>query len=96
MIVEQTYEERTIMNFWTMIVMIVAICVAKDIIKSRYNIVLNESEKSNQDVSKLLSHLENRVENLETIVLEAERNRRFVEIDQCRVTSQMSSGRTGQ
>ena len=67
------------MNFWTMIVLIVAICVISDIIKSRNN-DLNKSEKSNEELSKLLGHLKNRVENLETIILEKERTKRFVEM----------------
>ena len=65
------------MNFWTMIVLIVAICVVSDIIKSRNNNDLNEIEKSNENLSRLLEHLKNRVENLETIILEKERTRRF-------------------
>jgi hypothetical protein len=68
------------MNFWTMIVLIVAICVVSDIIKSRNNNDLNESERSNENLSKLLEHLKNRVENLETIVLEKERTNRFTEM----------------
>lgn len=69
------------MNFWTMIVLIVAICVVSDIIKSRNNNDLNEIEKSNENLSKLLEHLKNRVENLETIILEKERTRRFAGLD---------------
>ena len=68
------------MNFWTMIVLIVAICVVSDIIKSRNNNDLNEIEKSNENLSKLLEHLKNRVENLETIILEKERTKRFAEM----------------
>lgn len=68
------------MNLWTMIVMIVAICVIGDIIKSR-NKKLNDMEKPVSDDSNLLSRLKSRVENLETIVLEKERTRRFEEID---------------
>lgn len=69
------------MNFWTMIVLIVAICVVSDIIKSRNNNDLNEIEKSNENLSRLLEHLKNRVENLETIILEKERTRRFAGLD---------------
>lgn len=68
------------MDLWTMIVSIVAICAISDIIKSRNN-NLNESVKSNENLSKLLDPLKNRIENLETIVLEKERTRRFEEID---------------
>ena len=69
------------MNFWTMIVLIVAICVVSDIIKSRNNNDLNEIEKSNENLSRLLEHLKNRVENLETIILEKERTRRFLGLE---------------
>ena len=68
------------MNLWTMIVLIVAICVISDIIKSRNNGV-NVSEKSNEDVSRILACLKKRVENLETIVLERERTKRFAGTD---------------
>ena len=69
------------MNLWTMIVMIVAICVIGDIIKARKNTTLDESEEFNRDKSQLLYRLKARVENLETIVLEKERNRRFAGLD---------------
>lgn len=69
------------MNLWTMIVSIVAICAISDIIKSRNNNYLNELKKPNKDLLKLLEPLKNRIENLETIVLEKERTRRFEEID---------------
>lgn len=65
------------MNLWTMIFLIVTICVIGDIIKSRQKTDLNESIKTGEDLSRLLGRLKNRVENLETIVLEKERTRRF-------------------
>jgi hypothetical protein len=78
--VEQTTEEEMTMNLWTMIVMIVAICVIGDIIKSRRNMEISES-KTGEDLSGVLGSLKSRVENLETIILEKERTRRFDEID---------------
>jgi hypothetical protein len=69
------------MNLWTMIVLIVAICAISDIIKKRNNNYLNESEKSKEEISKFLVRLKNRIENLETIVLEQERNSRFTKLD---------------
>ena len=69
------------MNIWTMIVLIAAICVMSNIVKSRNNHSLNESIKTDEDVLKLLGRLKNRVENLETIVIEKERTKRFTEID---------------
>ena len=68
------------MNIWTMIVLIVAICVISDIIKSRNNNGLNKSENSGEDLSMIIGRLKNRVENLETIILEKERTRRFAEM----------------
>jgi hypothetical protein len=49
------------MNIWTMVVLIVAICVISDIIKSRNNNDLNESEKSDENLSMLLGRLKNRI-----------------------------------
>ena len=69
------------MNIWTTIVLIAAICVISNIVKSRNNHSLNESIKTDEDVLKLLGRLKNRVENLETIVIEKERTKRFTEID---------------
>lgn len=68
------------MNLWTMIVMIVAICVIGDIVKSRRNIGISES-KTGEDLSGLLGRLKRRIENLETIVLEKEKTRRFEELE---------------
>ncbi|MBN1903998.1 MAG: hypothetical protein JW927_02780 [Deltaproteobacteria bacterium] len=68
------------MDIWTMIVLIVVICVVGDIVKSRRNIGISES-KSGEDFSGLLGRLKKRIENLETIVLEKERTRPFDEID---------------
>ncbi|MFC1494980.1 hypothetical protein ACFL6W_06865 [Thermodesulfobacteriota bacterium] len=65
------------MNIWTMIVLIVAICVISDIIKSKNNNEINESENPVENLSKTLGLLKKRIENLETIVLEKERSRRF-------------------
>ena len=69
------------MNLWTMIVFIVAICVIGDILKSRNNNRINKSAIPDENISMVLASLKKRVENLETIVLEKERNRRFAEMD---------------
>ena len=79
--VELTNREDMIMNFWTMIAFIVAICAISDIIKSRNNKSVNKSVTHDENLSMLLGRLKNRVENLETIVLEEQRNRRFAKID---------------
>jgi hypothetical protein len=77
--VEQGNEEIVKMDIWTMIVLVVAICVAGDIIKSRRNKEISES-KTSEDLSGLLGRLKSRVENLETIVIEKEKTRRFEEL----------------
>jgi len=69
------------MNLWTMIVLIVAICVISDIIKSRNNNRTNKSTTAEESITMVLASLKKRVENLETIVLEKERNRRFAGLD---------------
>ena len=69
------------MNLWTMTVFIVAICVIGDIIKSRNNNRTNKSAIPDENISMVLAGLKKRVENLETIVLEKERNRRFAGLD---------------
>ena len=66
------------MNIWTMIVLIFAICAISNIIKSHNNSVLNDSERSIEHLSTLVNHLKNRIENLETIILEKERTRRCI------------------
>lgn len=68
------------MDLLTMIVVIVAICSISGIIKSRKNKNTNEMEESNENTSKLILHLKKRIENLETIVLEREKTKRFAEL----------------
>ncbi len=62
------------MNLWTMIVIIVAIGVVKDIIIARNK---QDTQKSENSSKNTLHRLKSRIENLETIVLEEDRNRRF-------------------
>ena len=68
------------MDFWTMIVILVLIGMISDIYKSRYKKDTDETEKTDEDVYELLSRLKDRVANLETIILEKERNNRFNEL----------------
>lgn len=65
------------MDLWTMIVLIVAISVIKDIIKSRNMEKRYEPERPAEDYSLVIEMLKDRVANLETIVLERDRERRF-------------------
>jgi hypothetical protein len=69
------------MDFWTMIVILVLIGVISDIYKSRYKKDVDETEKSHENDSELLSRLKDRVANLETIILEKERDKRFAELE---------------
>ena len=69
------------MDIWTMIVLIVAISVISDLIKSRNNNNESESIKSDENISQHIGPLEERVANLETIILEKERVDRFVELE---------------
>ena len=69
------------MDIWTMIVLIVAISVINDLVKSRNNSNESESLKSDENLSQHIGPLENRVANLETIILEKERIDRFAELE---------------
>jgi hypothetical protein len=68
------------MDIWTMIVLIVAISVISDLIKSRNNSNESESLKSDKNLPQHIRPLEKRVANLETIILEKERVNRFDEL----------------
>ena len=68
------------MDIWTMIVLIVAISVISDLIKSRNNNNVDESIGPNEDSSQHIGSLKDRVANLETIILEKERIDRFAEL----------------
>lgn len=63
-----------------MIVLIVAISVISDLIKSRNNSNESESLKSDENLPQHIGPLEKRVANLETIILEKERVNRFGEL----------------
>ena len=65
------------MDFWTMIVILVLIGVISDHCKSRYKKDADETEKSHENDSEVLSGLNERVANLETIILEKEMVKRF-------------------
>jgi cell division protein ZapA (FtsZ GTPase activity inhibitor) len=73
--------EQEAMDIWTMIVLIVAISVISDLIKSRNNNNESESIKSDENISQHIGPLEERVANLETIILEKERVDRFAELE---------------
>lgn len=68
------------MDLWTMIVLLVAIVVISDIIKSKENSNTEKIIKYNEDESQIISMLKDRVSNLETIILEKEREKRFTDL----------------
>jgi hypothetical protein len=68
------------MDIWTMIVILVLIGVISDHCKSRYKKDENEAENSHENDSELLTGLKDRVANLETIILEKEREERFADL----------------
>ena len=68
------------MDFWTMIVLLVLIGIISDHCKSKYKKDIDETEKSHENDSELLSRLKDRVANLETIILEKERNKRSADL----------------
>ena len=68
------------MNLWTAIVIIVAIAAFSGIYRARFK---SESKKTDEDfenLSQRISRLEDRIANLETIVLEKERTRQFSDL----------------
>ena len=71
------------MNLWTMIVIIVAIGVVKDIIIARNKQNSNEPENGDNKSSGTITRLKHRIENLETLVLEKDRRRRFAGSRKC-------------
>jgi cell division protein ZapA (FtsZ GTPase activity inhibitor) len=68
------------MDIWTMIVLIAAISVISDIVKTKNNNNAGESTKSDENIAQHIGPLEDRVANLETIILEKERVDRFAEL----------------
>ena len=69
------------MDFWTMIVLIVAIGVISDIIKSKKNFNTDKMITYDEGESQIISRLQERVTNLETIILEKERIKRFEDLE---------------
>ncbi len=65
------------MDFWTMIVLIAAIGAISDIIKTKRNNDIKKGKRNDNEVSQIVTGLNKRIENLETIILEKERIRRF-------------------
>ncbi|MFC1891598.1 hypothetical protein ACFLZT_04330 [Thermodesulfobacteriota bacterium] len=68
------------MNLWTAAVVIVAIAALTKIIRSRNRYQSNRSEEVIDDISKRVSGLENRMANIETIVLDKEKEKKFADL----------------
>jgi hypothetical protein len=68
------------MSFWTAIVIIVAIGTISEIYRSRLKANSVKTEESYQKLTQRMVSLEKRMANLETIVLEKEKSRKFSEL----------------
>ncbi|CAB1060672.1 hypothetical protein D1BOALGB6SA_5439 [Olavius sp. associated proteobacterium Delta 1] len=68
------------MSFWTAIVIIVAIGTLSEIYRSRLKANSVKTEASYQKLIQRMVSLEERMANLETIVLETEKRRKFSEL----------------
>lgn len=64
---------------WTAIVCIVAIATLSEMYKARLKTLRNQTDGSIDQVMNRLDQIEDRLGNLETIVLEKDRGRRFDE-----------------
>jgi hypothetical protein len=68
------------MSFWTAIVVIVAIGTLSEIYRSRLKANSVKTEESHRKLTRRMVSLEERMANLETIVLEKEKSRKFSEL----------------
>ena len=68
------------MSFWTAIVIIVAIGTLSEIYRSRLKANAAKTEESYQKLVQRMASLEERMANVETIVLEKEKSRKFSEL----------------
>ncbi len=69
------------MSFWTAIVIIVAIGVLSEMYKVRLKASLRKSEEYFEKLSQRTSRLEERMANIETIMLDKERQKDFRDLD---------------
>ena len=65
------------MSFWTAIVIIVAISALSQIFRARLKATEEKSEASTNNLVQRLTRLEDRIANLETIVVDKERAEKF-------------------
>ncbi len=65
------------MSFWTAIVIIVAISALSQIFRARLKATEEKSEASTNNLVQRVTRLEDRIANLETIVVDKERAEKF-------------------
>ena len=68
------------MSFWTAIVIIVAIGTLSEIYRTRLKANSAKMEESYQKLVQRIASLEERMANLETIVIEKEKSRKFSDL----------------
>ena len=68
------------MSFWTAIVIIVAIGTISEIYRSRLKATSVKTEESYKKLTQRIVSLEERMANLETIVIEKEKSRKFSDL----------------
>ncbi len=68
------------MNLFTMIVIIVAIVAFNKSYRYRMRAGVRESKRSVDFLASHIEHLETRIANLETIIIEKENERRFADL----------------
>jgi hypothetical protein len=68
------------MNMWTMIVLIVAIGTFSELYRHRISANVKETKKFFDDIVKRVARLEERMANLETIVLEKAKEKQFSDL----------------
>jgi hypothetical protein len=65
------------MSFWTAIVIIVAISALSQIFRARLKATEEKSEASTNNLVQRVTRLEDRIANLETLVVDQERTQKF-------------------
>ncbi|UCE03093.1 MAG: hypothetical protein JSW67_02545 [Candidatus Latescibacterota bacterium] len=68
------------MGLWTAVVLIVAIGVLSEMYRARLKAQAGRTNAAYEDLAKRLVRLEDRMANIETIVLEQEKAKRFAEL----------------
>lgn len=69
------------MSFWTAIVLIIGIGALSEMYRARLKTSSEKYDKLFNDLTDRLSRLEERMVNIETIVLEKEKYRKFEELE---------------